>query len=258
MPKKSRTVCTLSTANSTIAICHPQLRHIATACWAGLSPISLLRPTTFPLSHYEYCLPNSNDGADYVSILSSPLPFLVNVLSVILGRSTLLSMVGPLSEIFRCPRTHLIPGIERQEAMPVVQIGCLRPRHRSWSSRHCDLGPPLPDIGTHIVSGSEDNAIRVWNASIGQCVAGPFRGHTDAVNSVAYSPDGIHIAFDTLISVSSLIHSSSRVCTSRPRLRVLCSTIRLFWIASISDLSSIAAYRGLRSQPYPSPFTGTS
>jgi len=49
-----------------------------------------------------------------------------------------------------------------------------------------------PD-GTHIVSGSWDNTIRVWNATTGQCVAGPFQEHTSSVPSVAYSPDGTHI-----------------------------------------------------------------
>jgi WD40 repeat protein len=44
-----------------------------------------------------------------------------------------------------------------------------------------------PD-GSHIVSGSEDNTIRVWNPTTGQCIAGPFQGHTNWVTSVAYSP----------------------------------------------------------------------
>ena len=46
-----------------------------------------------------------------------------------------------------------------------------------------------PD-GTHIVSGSGDGTIRVWDARSGDDVAGPFKGHKGAVTSVAFSPDG--------------------------------------------------------------------
>src|SRR6266403_1570093 len=49
-----------------------------------------------------------------------------------------------------------------------------------------------PD-GHHIVSGSDDQTIRVWNATTGETVAGPFTGDTDSVWSVAFSPDGHHI-----------------------------------------------------------------
>jgi WD40 repeat protein len=33
-----------------------------------------------------------------------------------------------------------------------------------------------PD-GSHVVSGSDDDTIRVWDLSTGQCVVGPFWGH---------------------------------------------------------------------------------
>ena len=49
-----------------------------------------------------------------------------------------------------------------------------------------------PD-GSNIVSGSQDNTIRIWNATTGQSVASPFQGHTKPITSVAYSPDGTNI-----------------------------------------------------------------
>src|SRR5258705_12799054 len=47
--------------------------------------------------------------------------------------------------------------------------------------------------GTHIVSGSVDKTIRIWNARTGEEVVEPLKGHTDWVRSVAFSPDGTHI-----------------------------------------------------------------
>ena len=46
-----------------------------------------------------------------------------------------------------------------------------------------------PD-GRHIVSGSDDCTVRIWDVETGTVVGDPLEGHTGGVNSVAFSPDG--------------------------------------------------------------------
>ena len=43
--------------------------------------------------------------------------------------------------------------------------------------------------GKLVATGSEDGEIHVWNATTGQLVLGPFKGHAYQVNSVAFSHD---------------------------------------------------------------------
>ena len=47
--------------------------------------------------------------------------------------------------------------------------------------------------GYHIVTGSLDKTIRIWDVETGAAVSNPLMGHTDRVKSVAYSPTGQHI-----------------------------------------------------------------
>ena len=47
--------------------------------------------------------------------------------------------------------------------------------------------------GRHIISGSGDGTIRIWDAETGAAVGNPLEGHRLSVSSVAYSPDGRHI-----------------------------------------------------------------
>ena len=44
-----------------------------------------------------------------------------------------------------------------------------------------------------VVSGSRDNTMQLWDVQTGSQVGIPCQGHTDAVLSVAFSPDGRHI-----------------------------------------------------------------
>ena len=45
----------------------------------------------------------------------------------------------------------------------------------------------------HIVSGSHDKTVRVWDAETGQSVMDPLKGHDHYITSIAFSPDDQHI-----------------------------------------------------------------
>jgi WD40 repeat protein len=53
-----------------------------------------------------------------------------------------------------------------------------------------------PD-GSHIISGSYDMTVKVWDALTGSCVR-TLEGHGDRVSSVCTSPDGSHIISGSL------------------------------------------------------------
>lgn len=47
--------------------------------------------------------------------------------------------------------------------------------------------------GNHIVSGSQDGIIYIWDASCGTAVQGPLRGHDDCVSCLQFTSDGKQI-----------------------------------------------------------------
>ena len=62
-----------------------------------------------------------------------------------------------------------------------------------------------PD-GAHIVSGSRDEIIKIWDLASGACLR-TLKGHSDFVESVVVSPDGVHIvsgSYDGTIKVWDL------------------------------------------------------
>ena len=81
-----------------------------------------------------------------------------------------------LINIFPCARNHLpVPHRVKQVRGP-----------RVWSVAFS------PD-GHHIISGSDDHTIRIWDAGTGSAVGKPLQGHTAWVRTVAYSPNGSRI-----------------------------------------------------------------
>ncbi|KAI5118583.1 hypothetical protein M0805_008673 [Coniferiporia weirii] len=58
--------------------------------------------------------------------------------------------------------------------------------------------------GRHILSGSDDNTLKIWDAQTGSAVGEPLRGHSHYISCVAYSPDGRHIvsgSFDKILRI---------------------------------------------------------
>ncbi|KAF5366324.1 hypothetical protein D9757_012929 [Collybiopsis confluens] len=58
--------------------------------------------------------------------------------------------------------------------------------------------------GDQVVSGSNDNTVRIWNVQTGQQIGDPLHGHTDWVTSVAFSPDGQQVvsgSFDETVRI---------------------------------------------------------
>ena len=71
--------------------------------------------------------------------------------------------------------------------------------------------------GQHIISGSLDKTIQIWDAETGAAVGRPLEGHIRSVTSVAYSPSGRHI-------VSGSNDNTIRVWDSDPHVSTLSSS----------------------------------
>ena len=52
----------------------------------------------------------------------------------------------------------------------------------------------LSPNGNLVISGSDDNTVRIWDVTSGEAIGQPLRGHDDSVSSVAFSPDGKLVA----------------------------------------------------------------
>jgi WD40 repeat protein len=82
------------------------------------------------------------------------------------------------------------------------QIPCVNQgRESTWPALQCTIEGHAGVVGSvgfspdgkHIVSGSWDNTVRIWDADTGQPVCEPLCGHSKGVSSVGFSPDGKHI-----------------------------------------------------------------
>ena len=88
--------------------------------------------------------------------------------------------------------------------------------HTLYGHTDCIISVTYSPDGRDIVSGSQDNTIRVWNATTAQCVAGPFQVYTTHVICVAYSSDWRHIASGSQDNIIRVWNATTGQCVAGP------------------------------------------
>jgi WD40 repeat protein/uncharacterized protein YjbI with pentapeptide repeats len=86
---------------------------------------------------------------------------------------------------------HHATAVDGHQGRPFPQEPSPRPASLSGHSSSVFACAWSPD-GQHLLSGSDDNALKIWDASSGQCLL-TLSGHSSSVVSCAWSPDGRRI-----------------------------------------------------------------
>ncbi|EIN08621.1 hypothetical protein PUNSTDRAFT_134998 [Punctularia strigosozonata HHB-11173 SS5] len=94
------------------------------------------------------------------------------------------------------PTSSVLASLYQQLFRRTFRIS--RGRDRDWLAVQSILKGHLKGVtsiaftkdGKHLVSGSVDTTIRLWDADTGEAIGKPFTGHTKEVTSLAFSPDG--------------------------------------------------------------------
>ncbi|KIN98511.1 hypothetical protein M404DRAFT_1005182 [Pisolithus tinctorius Marx 270] len=146
------------------------------------------------LTHITIWLQGQNGFGDTLMMAQEEIKFIENFGSAIAYSAPHLY----LSALPFAPSNTMISKmlLPKFSSLAVVSKGC-----KEWPSNQLALEEPTSSVlsvafspdGGRVVSGSDDNNVRVWDAMSGVQVGSPLQGHTSSVNSVAYSFDGKQI-----------------------------------------------------------------
>ena len=104
--------------------------------------------------------------------------------------------------------------------------------------------------GAHLVSGSYDKSVRLWDVSSGEQVAS-FKGHTSCVMTVADAGDGIHILTGSNDgTVRTVAHGLNLAAKAQVRVCV-------FVCVSCVDATPLATPTSTPTRPHPTLHTRT-
>ncbi|KAG9312565.1 WD40-repeat-containing domain protein [Chiua virens] len=163
----------------------------------AISLLSLSSPLSCILSALETCsILRSWDKGHEIADLASEASQFIEVFAPVIRESTphlyLSAMPQTPSSSLLCQlwQSHLQKHVVRTSRHPVSWPADVHTLQGHTSRITCVAYSP---DGSHIISGSADQTIRIWNATTGQSVTTPLQGHTDSITSVAYSSDGKYI-----------------------------------------------------------------
>ncbi|KIK58272.1 hypothetical protein GYMLUDRAFT_140737, partial [Collybiopsis luxurians FD-317 M1] len=166
--------------------------------------------------HLEKCtLKNAKNNANLMEIslqkfLEEKIVYWVEVMSVLQKfQQTIRSVKSAVETFLLSPANGMTPhwylsilpfwkrdiaAIEQGLKMgSIVKRQMEKPNLSVWYAGSEINSIAISDNGESVVSGGDDNMVRIWNAKTGASIGEPLQGHSDQVWSVAFSPDGKRI-----------------------------------------------------------------
>ena len=129
--------------------------------------------------------------------------FMICVVSAVLSLSGLpdqhfvpqprLTSLVPTLAVFHSDDDDVILVLNKSGRIDILDIGDLQNPVKRLEIQSRAIVVALSPNGTRMVSGGDDNTVRIWDAETGEPVGEPLQGHEDWVRSVAFSPDGTRI-----------------------------------------------------------------
>ena len=167
----------------------------------AMEPISVLRPAPRMVGQVDSAIGTGTQA-------TTELQAFENAWDVLLNRMALFNqIVAGIAEVSGIQRRAPSPSECRIDP-PIYVFGLVDDIVR-------EAGMCVTRYSHSCLSQIRDDRV-IRNLTTGQCIGGPFQGHTRGVNSVAYSPDGSHIVSGSLDKTIRVRNPTTVQCAASP------------------------------------------